>query len=73
MEHQEDFFKNCVEGRIDENNTFHPKQISKNNNVEFIKLAYKMLFDDIEWYKKNMAANYFELINKNKNGKKDRN
>ena len=64
MENQ---IKELIKGEInnspDEENIFHPKQIYKNNDVEFIKLAYKMLFDDIQWYKKNLEA-----INKQKYG-----
>jgi len=56
--------KCAIKNEPDEENMFHPIQIYKNNDVEFIKLAYKMLFDDIQWYKKNLEANYLELTKK---------
>lgn len=42
----------------DKENMYHPDQIDKNSDIDFIKMAYRLQHSMIDFHTKNMAANY---------------
>jgi hypothetical protein len=48
----------------DLDNLFNPDQIDKSNDINFIKMAYRAMYDLRDFDRKNLAANYLEEINK---------
>jgi len=63
MDSIKEYFERMVKYE-DKTNIYHPDQIEKSENIEFVKIAYRLLHDSVEFHKKNMANNYLTELNK---------
>lgn len=66
----EEYFQRIIDYE-DKKNMYNPDQIDKNNDTEFIKMAYRTMYGMLDYHIKNLAKNYLEELKKIKNGEKN--
>ena len=61
----EEYFQRMIDYK-DDKNLYHPNVIDKNEDVRFIKMAYRLIWESNEFQRKNLAANYLEALREHK-------
>jgi len=65
----EEYFQRIINYE-NKDNLYHPDQIDKNNDINFIKMAYRAKYEMQDFHIKNMARNYLDKIKEIENGEK---
>jgi len=58
----EDYLENAINSKPDKNNTFHPDQIDKLQDIETIKVYYRAVVEGFEFRFRNLAINYLNAV-----------